>query len=48
MADKLKDNGRPHEFLTLRGEDHWLSLAETRKSMLKASVAFVEKHNPAD
>ena len=48
MADKLKDNGRPHEFLTLRGEDHRLSLAETRKSMLKASVAFVEKHNPAN
>ncbi len=48
MADKLKDNGKPYEMVTLNGEDHWLSLADTRKQMLNASVAFVEKHNPPD
>ncbi len=48
MADALKDAGKPHEFVELKGEDHWLSLAETRLAMLKATVAFVEKHNPPD
>ena len=47
MADKLKDAGKPHELVTLDGEDHWLSLSTTRLQMLEASVAFVEKHNPA-
>jgi dipeptidyl aminopeptidase/acylaminoacyl peptidase len=47
MADALKDAGKPHELLTLAGEDHWLSRSDTRLKMLQASVAFVEKHNPA-
>ena len=48
MADKLKDHGKPHEFLQLEGEDHWLSQSETRQKMLSAAVGFVEKHNPPD
>ena len=48
MADALRDAGKPYEFLKLDGEDHWLSLAKTRKAMLEATVAFVEKHNPPD
>ena len=48
MADKLKDAGKPYEMVTLKGEDHWLSLSETRQKMLKSAVEFVEKHNPAD
>ena len=48
MADALKDAGKPYEFIELKGEDHWLSLGETRQAMLEAAVAFVEKHNPAD
>lgn len=48
MADKLKDAGKPYEMVTLKGEDHWLSLSETRQEMLQQSVAFVQKHNPAD
>ena len=47
MADALKDADKPYEFVELEGEDHWLSLGETRKAMLAAAVAFVEKHNPA-
>ncbi len=48
MASALSRAGKPHEFIKLEGEDHWLSKGETRLAMLKASVAFVEKHNPPD
>jgi dipeptidyl aminopeptidase/acylaminoacyl peptidase len=48
MADKLKDHGKPYEMVTLDGEDHWLSLSDTRQKMLSAAVGFVQKHNPAD
>ena len=48
MADALKDAGKPYEFVELKGEDHWLSLGETRKAMLEAAVDFVQRHNPAD
>ncbi|MEP5938716.1 MAG: alpha/beta fold hydrolase [Erythrobacter sp.] len=48
MADSLKDEKKPFEMLTLDGEDHWLSLSVTRQKMLAASLAFVQKHNPAD
>lgn len=48
MADALKDAGKPYEMVTLAGEDHWLSRAETRKQMLSATMRFVEKNNPAD
>jgi dipeptidyl aminopeptidase/acylaminoacyl peptidase len=48
MADALKDAEKTYEFLALAGEDHWLSKNETRLKMLQATVAFVEKHNPAN
>jgi dipeptidyl aminopeptidase/acylaminoacyl peptidase len=48
MADGLKDHDKPHEFVTLAGEDHWLSLPKTRMEMLEASMRFIQKHNPAD
>lgn len=48
MASALSRASKPHEFIRLEGEDHWLSKGETRLAMLKASVAFVEKHNPPD
>ncbi|MEO1731808.1 MAG: prolyl oligopeptidase family serine peptidase [Pseudomonadota bacterium] len=46
MADALKDKGKPFEFVELDGEDHNLLQADTRLRMLKAAMAFVEKHNP--
>lgn len=46
MADKLKDAGKPFEYIKLNGEDHWLSRAATRTAMLEATMAFVLKHNP--
>lgn len=46
MAEALKDAGKPYEFVELEGEDHWLSLGETRRAMLDATMRFVLKHNP--
>jgi dipeptidyl aminopeptidase/acylaminoacyl peptidase len=48
MAKALQAAGKPVEYLELKGEDHWLSKDDTRLAMLKAAVAFVEKHNPPD
>lgn len=48
MAEALKNAGKPYEFVTLKEEDHWLSRAATRKQMLQAAMAFVQKYNPAD
>jgi dipeptidyl aminopeptidase/acylaminoacyl peptidase len=46
MADALKSAGKDVTFVTLSGEDHWLSRAETRTQALQAMVAFLEKNNP--
>ena len=48
MQDALKNAGKPVEFVTLAQEDHWLSRAATRKQMLSAAMAFVQKYNPPD
>jgi len=48
MADKLKDAKKPYELVKLEGEDHWLSLSETRQQMLANAVRWVETYNPAD
>lgn len=48
MAKALERAGKPYEFVELKAEDHWLSRSETRKQMLSAAMAFVQKHNPAD
>ncbi|WBY16034.1 prolyl oligopeptidase family serine peptidase [Erythrobacteraceae bacterium WH01K] len=48
MQDALKDAGKDVTLVALDGEDHWLSAEETRKAMLTATVAFVERHNPAE
>ncbi|HWD67543.1 MAG TPA: hypothetical protein VG227_06230, partial [Caulobacteraceae bacterium] len=40
--------GKPYEFVTLAGEDHWLSRGATRIQMLKALVDFLQKNNPTD
>jgi len=48
MAAALKKAGKPVSFITLDGEDHWLSRGATRLRMLTETVAFVEKNNPPD
>jgi dipeptidyl aminopeptidase/acylaminoacyl peptidase len=46
MADALQRAGKPVELVVQPGADHWLSRGDTRLQMLRATVAFLEKHNP--
>ncbi|MEO0591768.1 MAG: prolyl oligopeptidase family serine peptidase [Pseudomonadota bacterium] len=48
MRNALKGKGKEFEFVELEGEDHFLSQSNTRMQMLNATMAFVQKHNPAD
>lgn len=48
MQDALEDAGKDVTFVTLEGEDHFLSSAATRKQTLIESVRFVMEHNPPD
>lgn len=48
MAAALKSAHKPVEFVTMKGEDHWLSNEDTRTAMLKAAVAFVRQQNPVE
>ena len=44
MRNALRDKGKEHEFVTLKGEDHWLSTGEMRTEMLRASIEFIDRH----
>ncbi len=46
MANALTRANKPVTFVTLNGEDHWLSRDATRKQMLKAVVDFLKVNNP--
>lgn len=46
MERALKRAGKPVEFVRLKGEDHWLSVPETRLQMLTALDAFLKTHMP--
>jgi dipeptidyl aminopeptidase/acylaminoacyl peptidase len=46
MADALKRAGKPYELVVQDNADHWLSLGATRLTMLKSTMAFLEKNNP--
>jgi len=48
MESALRKAGKPVELVTMAGEDHWLSKSQSRLAMLRAAVAFVERHNPPD
>lgn len=48
MERKLRAAGKPVELLTFKSEDHWLSRDITRRQVLSAAIAFVEKNNPPD
>jgi dipeptidyl aminopeptidase/acylaminoacyl peptidase len=47
MKSALELARKPVEMVTLTGEDHFLSREASRVQTLEASVAFVEKYNPA-
>lgn len=44
MAKALKKAGKPHDFIKLKGEDHWLSTEKTRIAMLEELGGFLAKH----
>ncbi|MBX9615835.1 MAG: S9 family peptidase [Caulobacteraceae bacterium] len=48
MERALEMAGKPVELIALENEDHNLSRAATRRQMLEATVAFLERHNPPD
>jgi dipeptidyl aminopeptidase/acylaminoacyl peptidase len=41
MLDRLRDAGKTVRFVELRGDDHWLSDAETRIQMLRELETFL-------
>ncbi len=46
MVAALRRANKPHEYIELDGEDHWLSRSDTRTRMLGETVRFLELHNP--
>jgi dipeptidyl aminopeptidase/acylaminoacyl peptidase len=46
MDRALKQAGKPHEYIELAGEDHWLSRSENRIRTLKELERFLAKHMP--
>jgi dipeptidyl aminopeptidase/acylaminoacyl peptidase len=48
MAEALTKAGKSVSYLELKGEDHYLSLSETRQQMLTRSAEFLSRCNPAN
>jgi Dipeptidyl aminopeptidases/acylaminoacyl-peptidases len=46
MRNAMRAANKPVELIELPGEDHGLSFAPTRRQMLNATIAFLERHNP--
>ena len=46
MYKALKKANKVVDFVTLKGEDHWLSTSATRLQLLNAMDKFLDKHNP--
>jgi dipeptidyl aminopeptidase/acylaminoacyl peptidase len=46
MESALKAAGKPVEFVTYKGQDHWETVGSSRIDMMKVALAFLEKHNP--
>jgi len=47
MESALKAAGKPVEFVTYKGQDHWETIGSARIDMMKAALAFLQKYNPA-
>ena len=47
MEKALKAAGKPVEFVTYPGQDHWETMGKSRIDMMKAAMAFLDKYNPA-
>jgi dipeptidyl aminopeptidase/acylaminoacyl peptidase len=44
MYKALRKAGKDVELVDIKGEDHWMSQAETRIEMLRAVAEFIEEH----
>jgi dipeptidyl aminopeptidase/acylaminoacyl peptidase len=44
MARALDAAGKPHRYVVLPGEDHWLSQGATRTRVLEEIEAFLDQH----
>jgi dipeptidyl aminopeptidase/acylaminoacyl peptidase len=44
MARALAEAGKPHRYVSLPGEDHWLSQASTRTRVLEEIESFLGEH----
>ncbi|MGN6423852.1 MAG: alpha/beta hydrolase family protein [Asticcacaulis sp.] len=47
MESALKAAGKPVEFVTYKGQDHWETIGSARIEMMKTALAFLQKYNPA-
>ncbi len=47
MEQALKAANKSVEFITYKGQDHWETIESTRIAMMKATVDFIQKYNPA-
>jgi dipeptidyl aminopeptidase/acylaminoacyl peptidase len=48
MRRELRSAGKSVELITLKGEDHWLSSADTRLQTLREMDRFIARHLPLD
>ena len=46
MERALRRAGKPVELVRLKGEDHWLSVAESRIQTLREMDRFIAEHLP--
>jgi dipeptidyl aminopeptidase/acylaminoacyl peptidase len=47
MNSALKAAGKPVEFITYKGQDHWETIESARIRMITAAVEFLSRYNPA-
>lgn len=47
MVDRMESARKRVEFVSLSGEDHWMSRSQTRQKMLTSMIKFIETNNPA-
>ena len=47
MESALKSAGKPVEFFTYPGQDHWETVGSSSIAMMKAALDFLARHNPA-
>lgn len=47
MADRLRDDGKPHRYVEQRGGDHYFSRTDDRLQFLRELETFLDQNNPS-